>query len=88
MSIAQDATDLSGWWVGFAIGIPVTAVVAVLVILIIATAHSIGTVAADATESLVESRDRTEAMWKVKTTNQVATEILDGARHARNALGG
>lgn len=82
------ATDLTGWWVGFAIGGAVVAVVAILVVAIIVTAVQIGTVAEDATRALVEARDRSEALWKVKTTNQVATDILDGARAAREALGG
>lgn len=82
------ATDLTGWWVGFAIGGAVVAAVAILVIAIIVTAVQIGTVAEDATRALVEARDRSEALWTVKTTNQVATDILDGARAAREGLGG
>lgn len=86
--MTSSVTDLSGWWVGFAIGVPVTAVVAVLVLLIIIAAQSIGTIADDATEALIDSRDRTEVLWQVRTTNEVAGEILAGARQARKALGG
>lgn len=80
--------EMTGWWIGYAIGIPVVLVVAVLVMEIIVTASRIGAVADDATRSLVQTRDRTEVLWKIKTTNQVATDILDGARAARKALGG
>jgi len=82
------AIDLTGWWIGYGIGVAVVLVVALLVIAIIVTAVRIGTVAEDATRSLVESRDRTEVLWQVETTNQVATDILDGAREARKVLGG
>ncbi|MGH4022909.1 MAG: hypothetical protein ACRDT0_27485 [Pseudonocardiaceae bacterium] len=80
--------DLSGWLIGYMIGVPLTAVVAALVIAIFLTAMHIGTVAEDATLTLIEARDRTEALWQVETTNQVATDILNGAREARKALGG
>lgn len=82
------ATNLTGWWVGYAIGVPLVLVVAVLVIAIIMAAVKIGTVAEDATRALAQARDRTEVLWQVKTTNQVATDILEGAREARKALGG
>lgn len=77
-----------GWWMGYAIGVAVVAVVAVLLILIIATARRIAAVAEDATRSLVETRDRTEVLWQVSTTNAVTTDILEGATQARKALGG
>lgn len=85
MTLAQ---DLTGWYIGYGIGIPVTAVVATLVLLITVSARSIASVAEDATRSIAAARDRSEALWQVETTNQVATDIIDGATQARKALGG
>ena len=82
------AADLTGWWVGYAVGAAIVLVLAVLLILIILTARGIAAAAEDATRSLAETRDRTEVLWQVATTKQVAGELLDGAEQARRALGG
>ncbi|SFB57005.1 hypothetical protein SAMN05216266_12090 [Amycolatopsis marina] len=82
------AADLTGWWVGYAIGVPVVLVVAALLILIVLTVRRIAAVADDATGSLRRTRERTEVLWQVETTNRMAKEILDGAAEARRALGG
>lgn len=86
MALAQ--ADLIGWYIGWGIGIVLVLVVAALVLAIIVTANGIASVAADATESLAESRDRTEALWQIETTNRVAADMIDGATQARKALGG
>ena len=82
------AADLTGWWVGYGVGAAIVAVVAVLLVLIILTARAIAAAAEDATRALTETRDRTEVLWQVTTTNQVAADLLDGATEARKALGG
>jgi hypothetical protein len=82
------AADLSGWWVGYALGAAIVLVVAVLLILIILTARGIATAAEDATRLLAETRDHTEVLWQLATTKQVAADLLDGATQARRALGG
>jgi hypothetical protein len=82
------ATDMTGWWVGYVLGAAVVLIVAVLIITIIVTAKRISAMAQDATRALVQTRDRTEALWQVSTTNQVAGDLLAGARQARTALGG
>lgn len=82
------AANLTGWWIGYAIGATIVVVVAVVLLLIIRTAHAIASVAEDATRSLAETRDRTEVLWQVSTTNQVAADLRDGAAQARRALGG
>lgn len=82
------ASDLTGWWVGYAIGAAIVVVVALLLIAIIVTAKRIATIADDATRSLVVTRDRTEPLWDVATTNKVASDLLAAARQARKALGG
>ncbi|MFP5299000.1 MAG: hypothetical protein ACLGHL_08445 [Actinomycetota bacterium] len=82
------ASDLTGWWIGYGVGAAVVLIVATVVISLIVTARRIGDVAEDATRSLAETRDRTEVLWQVAVTNQVATELLTGAREARRALAG
>lgn len=82
------ATDMTGWWVGYAIGVLVVLIVVVVVVAIIVTARKIGDVAEDATRALKETRDRTEVLWQVATTNIVANDLLEGAKKARKALGG
>jgi uncharacterized membrane protein len=83
-----DTAHLTGWWVGYAIGVPVVLAVAGLLIWIILTVRRIAGAAEDATHSLRETRDRTEVLWQVEKTNKVAKEILDAATEARRALGG
>jgi hypothetical protein len=80
--------DLTGWWVGYSIGVPVVLVVAALLLMIILTVRQIAAVAEDATESLRQTRDRTEVLWQVEKTNSEARKILDGATEARTKLGG
>lgn len=82
------ASDLTGWWVGYGIGAAVVVIVAVVVLALIATARKIGDVAEDATRSLAQARDRTEVLWQVAVTNQVAGDLLTGARKARGVLSG
>lgn len=77
-----------GWWIGFGVGAIVVIIVGVLVLFIIATADQIASLARDGTTSLAQSRDRTEVLWRVEQTNEVANDILDGAKQARKALGG
>jgi hypothetical protein len=80
------AADLTGWWIGYAVGAVVVVLVAALVITIIVTAKRISAVAKDATRALVQARDRTEVLWEVGTTNRVAEDILESAKRARAAL--
>lgn len=73
---------------GYVIGTIVVLVVAGVAIALIVTARRIGDVAEDATRSLALARDRTEALWQISATNQVAAGLLEGARTAREALSG
>jgi hypothetical protein len=80
--------DPTGWWIGYSLGAVVVGVVAALLVAIILTARRIADVAEDATRSLMLARARTEVLWELATTNRIAGEILAGAVHARDALGG
>lgn len=86
MTLADN--HLTGWWIGYTIGIVVVLAVATLVILITLTVRRIAAVAEDATEALRQAKDRTDALWRLGTTAQVAQEIVTGASQARGALGG
>lgn len=78
--------DLTGWYVGYGLGAVVVLLVAALVLAITATARRIADVADDIAATLAVARDRTEVLWQVSTTNSVATDILDTATAARQAL--
>lgn len=80
------ASDLTGWVVGYGVGAVVVAAVAVLLILLIVTARRIAAVAADASRGLALARERTEVLWEVRTTNRVASDIIELATDARRAL--
>ncbi len=80
------SSDLTGWYVGFALAAIVVVLVAVLLLAITSTVSTIATVADDITGTLEVVRDRTEVLWAVSTTNRVATDILDTATAARQAL--
>ncbi|HEY2959595.1 MAG TPA: hypothetical protein VGM21_15530 [Actinomycetota bacterium] len=82
------AADLTGWLVGYVLGAAVVLAVAALLVLIIRAAHGIADVAEDATRLLAETQERTEVLWQLGTTNQVLTDLRDGAVQARTALGG
>ena len=82
------AANLTGWWIGYGIGAAIVVVVAALLLTITATAKRIASVAEDGTTSLKRTQERTEVLWQVGTTNQVAADLLAGATEARRALGG
>lgn len=80
------SSHLIGWYIGYGVAAVVIVLVAVLLLAITLTVRRIGAVAEDITSGLVVARDRTEVLWQVSTTNQVATDILDTATAARKAL--
>ncbi len=82
------AANLTGWWIGYGIGAAIVVVVAALLLAITATARRIASVAEDGTSSLRRTQERTEVLWQVGATNQVAADLLAGATEARRALGG
>lgn len=82
------AADATAWYIGYAVGFVVVVLVVALLLLIIRAARGIAAVAEDATRALAQTKERTEVLWEVGTTNQVATDILGGATAARTALGG
>jgi len=75
---------LSQWWiVGWAGGVVVIALVAVLVYAITAIAHRITGQAEDITKALDGARANTEPLFAVKMTNSAVDRITRGLRVAR-----
>ena len=75
---------MSGWWiVGWAGGVVVVALVAVLVLTITAVAHRITAQAEDITRALDGARANTEPLFAVKQTNSAVDRITRGLRIAR-----
>lgn len=80
------SSQLVGWYIGFALAAVVVVLVAALLLAITATVRKISVVAEDITGTLVVAQERTEVLWQVSTTNRVATDILETATAARQAL--
>jgi hypothetical protein len=79
---------MSGWAIGFTIGIVVVVVVVVLLLLMIVGARNVAAKAEATLEALVEARDNTAALWAVSDTNAAAKRIVEAATQAREALSG
>lgn len=80
------SSHLLGWYIGYGLAAVVVLLVAALVLAITATARRIADVADDITATLHVARERTEPLWQVSTTNQVAGDILQAATAARKTL--
>jgi hypothetical protein len=87
-SMVLASSHLTAWYVGYGLALVVVVLVVALLLAIIMTARRITAVAEDITSTLHVARDRTEALWRVGTTNQVAGEILETATVARKTLEG
>ncbi len=79
---------LSGWWVGYVIGLVTITAVVVLVAMILTLARRIGLQAIAITEALEESRVNTEPLWDVGKANTSLRTIVTGAAQARGVLEG
>jgi uncharacterized protein (DUF58 family) len=79
---------LTGWWVGYVLGIVVITAVVVLVAMILTLARRIGLQALAITEALEESRVNTMGLWNVDKANTALRSIVKGAQQARGVLEG
>lgn len=71
---------MSYWLLGFIAGLVVVLVVALLLIGILVQARRIRRLASVATEVVAEIEANTKSVWSLRDTNNVASEILDGAK--------
>ena len=81
-------TDITGWLIGYGIGLVIVIVLVALVVPILWLAHSIGREASEIDESLRESVHNTAALKGLHTTIDHAEVITAGLRRGRNRLGG
>ena len=81
-------SSLGGWWAGLIIGLVVVVVVVVVVSTLLVLASRINAQARGATERLEAIRSTTQPLVGLVRTNSTLQSILQGARTAREALGG
>jgi hypothetical protein len=79
---------LTGWWIGLIIGLVVVVIVVVVVSVLLVLAARINAQVRAATCDLEATRSTTEPLVALKRTNDTLQSILEGARTARQALGG
>ncbi len=81
-------THLSGWWLGLIIGFILVVVVVVIVGALLALASRIGAHTREAAQAFEVARSTTQPIEELRRTNSTLQSILQGARSARQALGG
>jgi len=82
------AADLTGWYVGFGIGMTVVVILAILVGWILYLALEIGIYARLIDEALQQSEVNTRPLAALKTTIDYAVTIIGGLQRGRAKLGG
>lgn len=87
MTLAQ-ASENTGWVIGYSIGIAVVLVVVALVVPILILAHRIGRQAQLIDDSLARSVENTAALNDLTTTNTMAINVVEGLKRGRQRLGG
>lgn len=74
------------WNVGYSVGLGLVAVVVVLLVILIVSASQAAAKAEAISVALAQSRDNTEGLASLATTNKVATRIVVAAGAARRYL--
>ena len=80
--------SLTGWYVGFAIGVLIVLVVVALVTPILLHARAIGRQAASIDVALGHAVTNTAGLAELRTTIEHAEVIVAGLRRGRTRLGG
>jgi pilus assembly protein TadC len=80
--------DLTGWAVGYTLGIIVVLAVVALVVPILVLAHAIGKQAPQINDALQQAVDNTAALKNLSTTVESAEVITAGLQRGRARLGG
>ena len=75
----DDATLYSNFYLGLAIAIVVILAAAVLLILVWLAARRILRLATAALGLVIQIKENTNSIWGLQTTNEVASNILEGA---------
>ncbi len=79
---------LTGWYVGYVIGLVVITIVVVLAAIILGLARRIGVQAEMVTQALDDARIATLPMWEMEKVNNALRNTTQYAGEARTALGG
>jgi len=77
----------TGWILGWALGVVVVALVALLVLSITALAQRISRQAEGITQALDGTRENTTPLWEVRSTNMALDRIGRGLRRIRTGGG-
>ena len=83
MFLIADSDVLSYWTIGLVLAAVVVVVVVALLLAILATARRILRAAVRALHAVERIRGNTLPLWDLTTTNQVAGDLLAGARSIR-----
>jgi len=80
--------SLTGWYIGYAVGIVVVLVVLALVLPILKFAYDIGKEATMIDDSLAQAVENTAALSQLNETIEHAQIIVAGLERGRHRLGG
>lgn len=84
----MDASALySNYYIGLAIAVVIILAAAVLLILVWMAAKRILTLATAALGLVTQIKENTNCIWGLQTTNEVATDILEGAEAIKTHAG-
>ena len=76
----------NGWYIGWAVGVAVVLVAAVLLLTVIGIGRRIARQASDIKGALDVTRVNTDPLWEVRTTNHALDRIVRGLHAAREKL--
>lgn len=83
----DEATLFNNFYIGLAIAVVIILAAAVLLILVWLAARRILRLASAALGLVVQIKENTNSIWGLQTTNQVATDILEGAEAIESHAG-
>lgn len=76
----DESTLYSNFYIGLGIAIIIIIAAAVLLLLVWAAARRVLRLASVALGLVVQIKENTDSIWGLQTTNEVATDILNGAK--------
>ena len=83
----DEATLYSNFYIGLAIAVVIILAAAVLLILVWTSARRILKLATAALGLVIQIKENTNSIWGLQTTNEVATDILEGAEAIESHAG-
>jgi len=83
----DEATLYSNFYIGLGIAVVIILAAAVLLLLVWSSAKRILKLASAALGLVVQIKENTNSIWGLQTTNEVATDILEGAEAIESHAG-